>query len=196
VLIEPDAMVVAGAVLVGGASRRMGTDKALIEIAGQPMARRCADALRECGLSPVVAVGGSPEVAAFIGLPHLSDEWPGAGPLGALISALDQIDADVVVVLSCDLLNPTPAAIRQLCESLDDHDAVIPLVNGRAQWLHGAWNRRTAALLRQRFEGGERSLHGAVAGMDVRSLTVQDPVPYRDVDSPSDLPPGSPRSNS
>ena len=47
-----------GAVLCGGASRRMGTDKALVEVDGVPMAERVAGALHAGGCAPVVFVGG------------------------------------------------------------------------------------------------------------------------------------------
>ena len=61
----------AGAVLCGGASRRMGTDKAFVEVGGQPMAERVAAALEEAGCAPVVFVGGERRahpVGAFLDL--------------------------------------------------------------------------------------------------------------------------------
>ncbi|WP_434127450.1 molybdenum cofactor guanylyltransferase, partial [Enterococcus faecium] len=57
----------AGAVLTGGDSRRMGTDKALIEVDGGPLARRVANALRAAGADPVIAVGGDLEALGDLG---------------------------------------------------------------------------------------------------------------------------------
>ena len=51
-------MIVAGAILAGGQSSRMGRTKALIEIDGQPMARRVAMSLTAAGVAPVVIYGG------------------------------------------------------------------------------------------------------------------------------------------
>ena len=48
----------AGVVLTGGASRRMGRDKALLPVDGVPMAVRVATAMIAAGAHPVVALGG------------------------------------------------------------------------------------------------------------------------------------------
>jgi molybdopterin-guanine dinucleotide biosynthesis protein A len=48
---------VAGAVLVGGASRRMGRTKALIDVDGSPMVMRVATALGTAGCTPVRLIG-------------------------------------------------------------------------------------------------------------------------------------------
>ncbi|HEX3090596.1 MAG TPA: NTP transferase domain-containing protein, partial [Ilumatobacteraceae bacterium] len=55
-----------GAVLCGGASRRMGSDKATMQVAGVAMARRVADALTAAGCARVFAIGG--EAADLTGL--------------------------------------------------------------------------------------------------------------------------------
>jgi len=171
----------------------MGTDKAHLEIDGRPMALRCADVMRESGLSPIIAVGESHGEPAFDELPQIPDQWPGAGPLGALVSALDYMTTEVVVVLSCDLLDPSAVAVRQLCQSIGDYDVAIPVVEGRAQWLHGVWRRRARARLRRRFMDGERSIRGAVGELDVFRFTADQVTHYRDADRPSDLPKTVPR---
>ena len=101
----------AGAVLTGGASRRMGTDKALVEVDGRALALRVADALRAAGASRVVAVGGDLERLQALGLEAVPDLHPGEGPLGGILTALAATDQDVVVVLACDLPAADPSAI-------------------------------------------------------------------------------------
>ena len=60
-------MNVTGAVLCGGASRRMGRDKALIAVDGVLMAERVAQALTVGGCGEVVFVGGNAEALAVAG---------------------------------------------------------------------------------------------------------------------------------
>jgi len=96
-------MDVAGAVLTGGTSRRMGRDKATLEIDGVAMARRVADALIAAGCAPVVAVGGDATRLGAIGIPVVDDDWPGEGPLGGIITALRHSERAAVVVAACDL---------------------------------------------------------------------------------------------
>src|SRR5687768_5401850 len=94
----------AGAVLTGGASRRMGADKALVEGDGLAMARRAADALWAAGATEVMAVGGDAQALGRLSLEVVRDLHPGEGPLGGILTALAATDEDVVVVLACDLV--------------------------------------------------------------------------------------------
>lgn len=182
-----------GAVLCGGASRRMGTDKALVEVDGRAMAARVAGALDAAGASSVVAVGGDEQALRSLGLTVVSDRWPGEGPLGGLVSALDAPGREpLVVVLGCDLVRPSASEVHRLVGRSvgGDADAVIPRVGERAQWLHGVWRRRVARVLEDVFASGERSLFAAVSGLEVDFVEVDDAGPYADADTPSDLPRG------
>ncbi len=179
-----------GAVLCGGAGRRMGRDKATLPVEGQAMAVRVARSLVDAGASRVCAVGGDAETLEGLGLATVPDRWPGEGPLGGLVTALQtEGDGDLVVVLGCDLLHPDAGAVADLVSRLtaSGADAVIPRVGGRAQWLHGVWRRRVVRLLEDVFESGERSLFGAVSGLRVEFVEVADSTPYRDADTPEDL---------
>ena len=178
------------AVLTGGASRRMGTPKAELLVDGAPMAVRVADAARAAGASAVAAVG-----LAVPGADHLVEDEPGAGPLGAVLAALRWADGDAVLVLGCDLVSPSAAAMEALIEELGrdpDADVAVPVVDGRAQWLHGAWRSRptTVEAVAAAYEGGERSMRGAARGLRVLEVEVADAGPYVDADRPEDLPPG------
>ena len=111
----------AGAVLTGGASRRMGTDKALVEVDGMAMAGRVAGALASAGGQPVIAVGGDADRLADLGLAVTPDRWPGEGPLGGLVTALGAL-ADpavpIVVVAACDLPALTSSVVAALVAAL------------------------------------------------------------------------------
>jgi molybdopterin-guanine dinucleotide biosynthesis protein A len=167
----------------------MGRDKALVEIDGRPMAVRVADALEGAGAAEVFCVGGDAALASY-GVRLLADDYPGEGPLGGLVTALRHAAHDLVVVLACDLLDPSSATVRRLVgEARDRHRraAVVPVIAERPQWLHGAWWRDSCLEpLRTAFDDGERSIHGAAAVLDVRF--VDDPGPgFEDADAPEDL---------
>lgn len=177
-----------GAVLVGGASRRMGKDKAIVRIDGVPMAERVAGALRRAGAAQVVRVGGE---RAGPDVDWVPDDHPGEGPLGGLLTALGHAQHDLVVVLACDLVDPSAAAIERLVGRAAGHAAAVPEARGRAQWLHAAWSvRRCLVALRAAFDEGERSLHGAAARLDDVHRFVDDAGAYADADRPEDLPTG------
>jgi molybdopterin-guanine dinucleotide biosynthesis protein A len=188
----------AGAVLAGGHGRRLGVDKAFIRIDGRPLVGRVAEALAAAGAVEIVVVGGERAALVDLGLDHMPDRWPGAGPLGGLVTALDRFESrwDAVVVLACDLIAPDAHAVRRLVDALltdPEADAVVPLVDDRAQWLHAVWHRRCRAALEAALKSGERAIHRAVdaAGLEVVSVASISAAAVADVDTPDDLPPGA-----
>ncbi len=182
---------VAGAVLAGGASSRMGRPKAFIEVEGQTMLDRAVAALMDAATDPIIVVGGDQEAIEASGHRFVPDEYPGEGPLGGIISALGAVDTDLVVVLACDLLDPSPTAVIRLLASLGAGDVAVPVVDGRAQWLHAAWRRSAESTLRAAFSRGERAPRSALDGLVTVEVFDGSPSWYQDADTPSDLPSGA-----
>jgi len=183
-----------GAVLCGGASRRMGRDKALVPIDGVALARRVADALVAGGCSRVLAVGGDGPALVALGLEPVPDRWPGEGPLGGLATALGAAnEGDVLVLAPCDLLHPSAAAVATLLAALDgpEVEAVSVRVGDRVQWLPSAWRVTAgrAAQVAALVDGGDRRLDAvaAVVGPGVRTVDLNS-ADVADADTPSDLP--------
>lgn len=169
----------------------MGTDKSLLAVDGVAQARRVADALSAAGAEPVRCVGGDAEALAALGLVHVVDLHPGEGPLGGIVTALSRAaPGSIVVVLAVDLLRPDPATIRRIVEVsvADDLDLAVPHVDGRGQWLHGAWRRDTALdHLATALAVGERAVHRAVAGLHIGRLADVSSEVVADADRPEDL---------
>lgn len=74
-----------GFVLAGGQSSRMGRDKALMELAGRPLAEHAVEKLRRV-CSDVAICSSNPSLAAYA--PLLADVHPGCGPIGGMEAAL------------------------------------------------------------------------------------------------------------
>ena len=166
----------------------MGTDKALLEVAGRPLARIVADALGAAGARQVIAVGGDHDALTALGLRAVPDRHPGEGPLGGVLTALAGVDHDVVVVLACDLPAADPTAVGAVVDALGAADVAAPLHDGRHELLHAAYHRRAEAHLRAAFDAGERAPHRAVRGLAVVSVTGLAPEALADVDRPEQLP--------
>lgn len=168
----------------------MGADKALLVVDGEAMAVRVAEALAEAGASPVRAIGGDATALAARGLAVVPDAEPGAGPLMATITALRAASTEVVLVASCDLLHPDPAAMRELVRVLDAAPGsvlAVPLTAGRLQWTHVAWRRAALGALEQAYAHGERSIHRAVADLPRTEVSHLPARALADADEPSDL---------
>jgi molybdopterin-guanine dinucleotide biosynthesis protein A/rhodanese-related sulfurtransferase len=180
-----------GAVLCGGQSSRMGRDKALLPVAGSPMAARVAAALGRAGAAEVYAVGGDVEGLGAHGLVVVPDDRPGEGPLPATLTALRHAHHPLVVVLSCDLLRPSPTAIRALVDRLGASPAAtlgaVPVVAGHHQWTHVVWRRNALTVLEEAHASGARSLRRAAGHLPLLEVHDIDPRLTADADTAEDL---------
>ena len=185
-------MRLAGVVLAGGRSRRMGRNKALIDIDGQPMAARVVDVLRALGADPVLVVGGDPDELASIGAPVVSDEMPGEGPVGGVLTALDHLAAldlvDAALILPCDLPDISAIALDPLVEAAagDAHSRVWVAATDRMEPMCALWSLAARGTLRERFAAGERALHRVIAELPHVTVTV-DPAALHNANRPEDL---------
>jgi molybdenum cofactor guanylyltransferase len=172
-----------GAVLCGGASRRMGVDKATLQIDGVAMARRVADVLVAAGCSPVVAIGGNQTQMLDLGLEFVADDSPGEGPLGGILTALSV--AAPALVVACDLPYLRPDTLSAVVRSLGEHDAAVAFTD-RAEPLCALWSDSAAGYLRAQFQAGERALHRAIGGLDIAWVKVP-LAELRNINMPGDL---------
>ncbi len=147
---------VTAAILCGGRSERMGTDKALLEIDGVPIIARIAQAVREV-IDDIVLITPRPDAYAFLDLPHVSDTLPDAGPLSALHDALRAARGTHVLVVACDFPRLTPAVLRELLDHAHERPAV-PLVDGRPQPLCAVYPVDCCGIVHHLLEHGERSV--------------------------------------
>ena len=145
--------------------------------------------------SAVIVVGGDAPRLEELGLPQIADEFPGEGPLGGIISALGHFASteepvDAVVILACDLVSPSDAAVRSVAAAMDDPavDVVLPVVDDHAQWLHAAWRIRTLDSLSADFSSGVRAPRNAVGKLTVQMIRGEDSTWFRDANRPEDLP--------
>ncbi len=182
----------AGVLLTGGASRRMGRDKATIDVGGTTLAARAARVLRAV-CDPVVEVG-----SGVSGLEAVREDPPGAGPLAALLTGARVLDARVggsapVLLFACDLPFVEPALLRLLAEWPDANDrAVVPVVGGRHQYVCARYGPASLVAATGAYDRGERSLRGAFADLvvAVSESTWREVAPAHaldDVDTPDDL---------
>ncbi|HVC13724.1 MAG TPA: molybdenum cofactor biosynthesis protein MoaE [Acidimicrobiales bacterium] len=160
-----------GIVLTGGSSRRMGTDKATLEVAGVPLARRAADALA-AATSVAIEVG-----PGTTGLPWTLEDPPGSGPLAAVVAGWRELVRRTgmklpAVVLACDLPSVTSELVAWLAVSPGD-SSVVPLVGGAVQPLCARWSVADLERAGAQLVAGERSLRGAL-GPDTVYVTDEE----------------------
>jgi len=103
-----NSTLITGAILAGGASRRLRQDKAALKLKGKPLALWVAEALTPL-VSELWLVSNQPLDHFALGLPILTDLTPFQGPLGGLLTALFYARTTWVlaVAVDCPFVAPT-----------------------------------------------------------------------------------------
>ena len=173
-------MRVAGVVLAGGRSSRMGRTKALVEVDGRAMANRVIDAVRSAGCEPVVVFGGDPTELASLDAPVLVDVHPDEGPVGGLVGALSWLrdgseDAEVALVVACDLAYLGPEALQPLfavASTWPEGVDVVVARSDRVEPMCAIWRTSAIDAVDAAFRSGTRSLHGLLDALEVVEVDV------------------------
>jgi molybdenum cofactor guanylyltransferase len=126
----PASVGASAVILAGGASKRFGHPKGLVEIAGRPMIAHVADALAPFVDETIVSVADRRAEEAFQSvLPNARfayDVRPGRGPIEGLRCASLAARGDILAVAPCDAPFLRSQLYRLLLDVLDEHDAAVP----------------------------------------------------------------------
>ena len=176
-----------GLLLTGGASRRLGVDKAELRRGGERLADRGARLLAAvCDPALEVGPGVSP-------LPAVREDPPGGGPLAAVAAGRAALRArraeQPVLVLAVDL----PFVDGPLLNWLADHPApgaVVPRVDGIAQPLCARYRAADLDVASRLCVDGHAALRDLLAAIPVTYVdetawsAVTGPDAFADVDTP------------
>lgn len=114
-----------GFILTGGASSRMGRDKARLLFEGQTFVQRIANEL--CSVTKLITMIGKASEKAGLNLPSAPDVHKNWGALGGVHAAISACRADWALVVACDLPFVTAALFARLASLRDDFDAVAAI---------------------------------------------------------------------
>jgi molybdenum cofactor guanylyltransferase len=131
----------------------MGQDKALLMLGGEPLVQRGIRKLSEI-CAEVAIAGGTEDLARFGRV--ISDKSPGCGPLGGIVSALEQSSFEWNVFLPVDAPFVTISALKRLLSMAAGFPGVcvIARVQGRVQPLCGVYSRKALGALQQELAAG------------------------------------------
>jgi len=161
---------VGGYILAGGESSRMGRAKALLEIGGEPLLVRTAR-LIEWVVGTATVIGRAADYPA-LGLPVIEDEWPGAGPLGGIATALRASHASWNLILACDL----PYLTRDWLEFLvrrafaSEAEALLPMNALGAEPLCAMYHKRGEAAVSAALSSGVRKVTDGLTQLRVERI--------------------------
>lgn len=145
-------VAISGAILAGGRGRRIGVDKAALDLGdGVPFLDRAAHALGAVA-DEVIVVGGGPRPGHRV----VDDRYGDTGALGGLATALAAASGDMVCVVGCDLPFASTDVFRLLLRLVEGHDAAVPHVGGRDHVMHAVYRRSCLPAIERALVRGDR----------------------------------------
>jgi len=148
----------------------MGSDKARIVLAGKSLLEHVLEQLEPLFSDILISVR---EKRADIQYPQVIDKAEERGPMVGIKSVLEQVKADWVFVIACDMPFISTGLIRHLAGLRSEHDAVTPHVYDRPQPLFGFYNKTCLPMMEVRMKQGQRSMIRLLADLDVLLLSEQ-----------------------
>ncbi|MEO9327697.1 molybdenum cofactor guanylyltransferase [Gordonia aurantiaca] len=199
------AVGLAGIVLAGGRSRRMGSDKAALDWEGEPMLARVVRMVQQ-RCDPVLVVAGE-RSAAYQGIDDIrnraapgidrdrvrwvTDEQEGIGPLGGLIAGLRAAaaaGAGLAFVCATDMPLIAPGLIDELLRGMTDSTQVVIARDAqRDHPMAGIYRTDAAPVIADLVTGGERRMLGAIEALHTHRVGVSDPDWLVNVNAPEDV---------
>ena len=182
-------MRVAGLLLTGGASRRLGTPKATLVLDGEQLVDR-ASRVMSIVCDPVFEVG-----TGLGALPVVRDDPPGRGPLAAVADGGAALLAHghdgPTLVLAVDVPRADVALLTWLAAHPSEH-SVVPRVAGMAQSLCARYSAEALVVAQRLVAGGERSMRALLAATPIEFVdegdwgAVASAASFADIDTAAD----------
>lgn len=182
------------AILAGGQSSRMGTNKAFAEVGGRPIIERVIDRVHHLSDERII-VANTPKEYSHLDWPVYTDLVPGKGPLGGLYTALAKTRSEHTLVVSCDQPFLNSDLLRFLIDLRAGYDIVVPLDREHyPQRMHAVYGKACLEPIRRDLEANRLKVIGFFADVRVREVSGDeidrfDPerLSFFNVNTPEDL---------
>jgi molybdopterin-guanine dinucleotide biosynthesis protein A len=166
----------------------MGCNKALLPFRGGPLVESVARAVWLAAGSAVLV--GNPRLYDNLGYPAIPDLYPGAGPLGAILTALQHTSADWNLVAACDMPGLSAEFLTFLTNAvagLPGADALVPAgPSGQPEPLCAVYHRRSRPALELALGRGVRSVRAALENLRAALVSVPEVTPFQNVNTPEE----------
>jgi len=146
-------------VLAGGESRRLGQDKCMLPVEGQPLLARTLALLASLA-GDLLVVSNDPYRAADLGRPVrlVPDQQPGVGALMGLYSGLKAARHDRAVAVACDMPFLNLPLLRYMISLAAGYDVVLPRLGDLAEPLHAVYGKGCLGPMERHLALGRRRI--------------------------------------
>ena len=165
----------------------MGRDKALLQCRGGLLIQVVARAVAKAAGSAVLV--GDPARYGGLGYPVISDEWPGEGPLGGILTALRHTPAEWNLVTACDMPALSSGFLAGLLEAAEMNGCVHTLPmgpDGMLEPLCAVYHRSGEPEILAAFGSGIRKVTAALQGLPMAVFPVSEVSTFQNVNTPEE----------
>ncbi|WP_396906233.1 molybdenum cofactor guanylyltransferase [Mycolicibacterium phlei] len=180
----------AAIILAGGASRRMGRDKATLQFDGTTLVERTVSTLK-ARCAPVFVVAAPGQALPPLDAEVLRDEIRGVGPLlatGRGLRAAAEAGRELAFVAAVDMPLLTTDIIDELVGPAVrlGADVVLPW-DGRDHYLAGIYRTSLAGVVDELIAAGERSMRALIDRVDTHRIVMPEQPALTNVNTAADL---------
>ncbi|MBW2688854.1 MAG: molybdenum cofactor guanylyltransferase [Deltaproteobacteria bacterium] len=161
---------VTGVLLAGGKSRRMGYDKAYIEVDGQPLLSISLELLRHY-FSKVLIAGDRPDLAQP-DIPAIADIYPGSA-LGGLHTGLLAANTNWIFVTPCDMPHPDSRILELLLKQRNGFDAVVPRTPAGYEPVFALYHKNCLQPMEEMLQQGQYRIYDFYQRINIHYLDWQ-----------------------
>jgi molybdenum cofactor guanylyltransferase len=166
-----------GIILAGGENRRMGTDKAFLEIDGRPLVEHILN-LFSTLFTRTIVVTNTPDRYRNYGVEVTSDALDIRGPLTGIYSGLLRSSDEYNFIAACDMPFLNPRLIAYMGEIAVGQDAVIPMFDGFLEPLHAIYRKGILPAIEAQIRKQDRRIRGLFDHIQVRYVTEEEIVRF------------------
>ena len=188
----PSMIPTACGILAGGASRRMGRNKALLPFRGKPLLRHQLDLLSPLFSEILISANDADPYAPFK-LRVVPDVFAEPCSLSGIHALLKAATAPRVFVVACDLPFLNPKLIRKMRDISSDFDVIVPETAEGLEPLHAIYGRSCVPAIEAAAADGHWKISGFYGGLwvdrldvDVTEWQVEGRSPFTNANTPDD----------
>ena len=183
-------MKIAAVILAGGESKRFGINKALLKFKGVPIVKMLEAEARLAGVNEVMVSTNNTDAFAQFKLRVIEDIHKGAGPLGGMHSALENSDADAILIIACDTPGITAGVIRAIMSTAWEHpeaDVIFAYSPSGPHPLCSVVRRNFLPDIQSALDESEYSVNNLFAKYNHVVVKFDDEKPFININTPDDL---------
>jgi molybdopterin-guanine dinucleotide biosynthesis protein A len=152
-----------GVILIGGKSKRFGSDKVLSGFRGKPLIKHVVETIDPL-FDEIILIGhkrrGLEEYRV------VEDIRPGCGPLGGIYTALNAANSDYCFVCAADMLGLNRDFISYMITMADAHDIIIPMWSKGREPLHAIYRKTVIPYAAKLLEQEDFKIYSLIQKVD------------------------------